>query len=511
MDLTERKKVCIIGAGPRGLVTARHLSAVPNLDITIFEAKEDIGGLWFFKPKKSADDEQDGAEAPSSSKLDNYYRLYNCQNDSMYETLITNLPYFFMEFKDLGMRDVDPDLPLFISIVQYKQYLDAYAEKFDLRKFVKFNTLIKSVKRTKNLSQEERQNITTDKKFVVKTVDSKGDCLHTGEVYHDFDYVVVTSGQYSFPYMPEVPGSENFTGKILHYKNFGSPSAEQYRGKKVLIVGGSDGAADMLIQFFSSDIQRIQDCEKVIVCSRKISHLQQSDDFKQHIREGKLSLHQGTLLEYKDQNIVRFSDGTEEEVDTVVYATGYKLKFPYFDQETDKIIDHNENEHRGVFFGPLYKKVIAIREPDMFFVGYLETTLIVNILPELQAMTIRYILEGKLEMPSQEEMMKTHNEEVELHLKHIGDLAHFYKTDLSVHFPGMPNNYEHTEWQFFSNWLKMVYPEQDEEKAETYFDIIAETKKALVGFRKEGNFLQYKKFDYHQVYPKDFRTTTAFV
>jgi thioredoxin reductase len=506
MDLTERKKVCIIGAGPRGLVTARHLSAVSNLDITIFEAKEDIGGLWFFKPKNS------DADVPDSSPVqDNYCRLYGCQNDSMYETLITNLPYFFMEFKDLGMRDVDPDLPLFISIVQYKRYLDAYAEKFDLRKYVKFNNLIKSVRLNKNLSQEERHKISTEKKFVVKTVPAKGDCLHSGETFHDFDYVVVTSGQYSFPYMPDIPGAENFSGQILHYKNFGSPNAEQYRGKKVLVVGGSDGAADLLIQFFSNDIQRIQDCEKVIICSRKVSHLRDSDDFKQYIREGRLSLHQGTLIEYKDQNVVRFSDGTEEEVDTVVYATGYKLKFPYFDQETDKIIDHNENEHRGTFFGPLYKKVISIREPDLFFVGYLETTLIVNILPELQAMAVRYILEGKLEVPSQEDMLKVHNEEVELHMKHIGDLAHFYKTDLSVHFPGLPNNYEHTEWRFFSDWLKNIYPENDEEMAEKYFDIIANTKKALVKFRKEGNFLQFKKYDYHLVYPKEFRSTTAFV
>jgi len=208
---------------------------------------------------------------------------------------------------------------------------------------------------------------------------------------------------------------------------------------------------------------------------------------------------------------VRFTDGAEEEVDTVIYATGYKLKFPYFDSEKDRLIDHDENENRGVFFGPLYKKFISIREPDLFFIGYLETTLVVNILPELQALTAKYIIEGKLQVPSQEEMYKDHNEEVESHKTHIGSLALFYKTDLSLKFPSLPNNYEHNEWLFFSNWLKTVHPDNNDPKAEEFFNIIADTKKALMKFKAEGNFLQYKKFDYHQIYPKDFRNTSDFV
>ena len=39
--------VAIIGAGPSGLSAARHLKDVPGIKkLTVFEAKNDIGGLW---------------------------------------------------------------------------------------------------------------------------------------------------------------------------------------------------------------------------------------------------------------------------------------------------------------------------------------------------------------------------------------------------------------------------------------------------------------------------------
>ena len=181
--------------------------------------------------------------------------------------------------------------------------------------------------------------------------------------------------------------------------------------KKVLILGGGASALDLLIQFFSDEVERTESCEKVILCSRNVKHVETSHDFKPFLENSQLVVHQGHISHIKDNNIVCFTNGAEEEVDTIIYATGYKLKFPYFDYETDKIIDHNENEHRGAFFGPTYKKFVAVREPDVFFIGYLEMTSIIHILPELQALAVKYIIEGKLKLPSQDEMMKTFEDE----------------------------------------------------------------------------------------------------
>ena len=100
---------------------------------------------------------------------------------------------------------------------------------------------------------------------------------------------------------------------------------------------------------------------------------------------------------------------------------------------------------------------------------------------------------------------------VEVHLKNIGDLAHFYKTNLSTSYPNMPNNYEQNEWIDFSNWLKPIYPNNNEEKAELFLNSVLESKKAISKYKKGGNFLQFKKHDYFQYFPKDLKNTTEFV
>ena len=504
---TNKKRVCIIGAGPRGLVTARHLSNVQDLEVVVFESKDDVGGIWYYKEMNAAD-----SRFEEHKKTDNYFKLHNCFSGSMYETLTTNLPYFYMEYKDLAMMDVDENFPQFLKVSDYKKYLDAYAAKFDLKKMIKFQTLVKSVRLYKNLTEEEKSKAQDPRKFLVTTIDSEGHSLTVNEKHYDFDYIVVTSGQYSLPYIPEIPNIENFKGNILHCKDFRTPNSEIFKKKKILVVGGGFSAQDMLLQFFSKDNhQREEDCEKLIVCSTRVAHIKEAEDFAPFIANGKLSFHQGRVAKIKEPNIACFSDGSEEEIDTILYATGYSFKFPFFDYEKDKIITHDEKEHRGAFFGPVYKKLIAIREPEVFFVGYLEMTLLVHIVPELQALVVKYLIEGKLKVPSKEEMEKSFNEEVEEHMRHVGDLAHFYKTNLTGPFPNMKNSDEMNEWIFLRDWLKEAHENNDEEKGKKFEEFLLEVRREIFRYWGKGNFLRFKKENYLAWYPKEFRNTLDFV
>lgn len=429
----------------------------------------------------------------------------------MYETLVTNLPYFFMEYKDLSMVEIEKDLPIFINVDQYKIYLDAYAEKFNLRNVTQFNTLVKSVRLYKNLSENDKSNVIDKRKFLVKTVDGRGESLEKNEKWHSFDYVIVTSGQYSLPYIPEITNLEYFHGHSLHCKDFRTPNKEIFQKKKILVLGGGASCMDMLIQFLSDEVEREEDCEKIIVCSRDVAHIKRSQDLRPFLDQGRLIVHEGSIKGFKERNIACFSNGAEEEIDTIIYATGYKLKFPYLDQEVDKIIDHDEKQHRGAFFGPTYKKFAAIREPDLFFIGYLEMTGMIHILSELQALTAKYIIEGKLKLPSQEEMMEDFNQEVKEHLDNVGDLAHFYKTNLGKSFPNMEKYTEMNEWMIFSNWLKPIHENYNEEKAQKFFHYISECRKTISKYKQAGEFFSYKKHNYHEIYPRDFRNTSDFV
>jgi len=499
MENFVKKRACIIGAGPRGLVVARHLSAVEGLEVQVFEAQDKVGGMWL-RPNHENFDERN-----------NYQELYGHRHGSIYETLTTNLPYFFMEYKDLGMLDVDRETPLILNMGHYQKYLDAYADKFGLKRSIQFNTVVKSVRLYDNLSEEEKEKVQTPRKFVVKTVESRAENIEENICTEEFDYVVVASGQNSTPYTPKINGIEKFTGNVIHAKDFRTPNAEMFQEKRILVIGGGYSAVDMLIQFCSREVERKIECKKLILCSKSIGYIKNSRDFSGDLQSGKLAIYEGGVKGFKEGNIVCLSDGVEEEVDTIMYATGYKLKFPYLDKEVDRIIDQDEEEHRGCFFGPTYKKFIAIREPDMFFVGFLQQTSLIHILGELQALVIRYIIEGKLVLPSQEAMMKDFDAEVVEHLEKIGDLAHFYKANLADFYPNMTGNVEKNDWLFLSQWLKPIHKNNNEEKAQEFFNHILEAKKEITKLRKDCNLIQFKHYNYWHVFPKDFRNTSDFV
>lgn len=122
--------------------------------------------------------------------------------------------------------------------------------------------------------------------------------------------------------------------------------------------------------FFGSR-DRVDYFDKIIVACRKTSNIAGSKDFESYIKEGKLSFHTGSVKNFKENSAV-FTDDKEDDIDVVIYATGYKLHIPYFNYEKDKIIDYDHEANRGQYFGPLFKKLISVRHPEVFFIGFNE-------------------------------------------------------------------------------------------------------------------------------------------
>ncbi len=277
-------KLAIIGAGPAGLVSTRHLSQSPNLQITVFEANKDIGGLWVYDERTDADPKFD-----SQKTQDPYYKLNGGYHSSMYTYLQSNLPYFYDAFKDLAHPDVDPNFPMYFNIHQQKQYLDAYAEKFGLRKYIQLNTLVQSVRLYENLTPEEQSKAPEQRKFLVQTV--KEDSIQ----YHVFDYVLVATGHHTKPYIPEIAGIEKFKGKILAAKDFKNPDAEYLKEKKVMILGSSFSATDLAVQMLENPYVGPQPVDKIMLVGRKLGFLGGSEDLKPFIERGKLSVFIGEI------------------------------------------------------------------------------------------------------------------------------------------------------------------------------------------------------------------------
>jgi cation diffusion facilitator CzcD-associated flavoprotein CzcO len=93
---------------------------------------------------------------------------------------------------------------------------------------------------------------------------------------------------------------------------------------------------------------------------------------------------------------VRFTDGSVEDVDAIVYATGYKISFPFFDDPA--ILP--DAEHRF----PLFKRMMKPGIPNLFFMGLAQPLPTLVNFAEQQSKLVAAYLAGAYHLPPVPEM-----------------------------------------------------------------------------------------------------------
>ncbi|MGI4801135.1 MAG: flavin-containing monooxygenase, partial [Janthinobacterium lividum] len=178
--------VAVIGAGAAGLSAAKHLIDA-GCDVTVFELGSQIGGLWVY--------ENDNGLSPA------------------YASLHLNSENRVTAYKDFPFPE---EAPLYPDHQAVAQYLQAYADRFDLRRLIRFGARVMSVRPgwTVTLADD-----TTER----------------------FDAVVVASGHQGVPKHP--PFAAEFTGEYLHAHAYRTP--ERFRDKDVLVIGVGNSACDI--------------------------------------------------------------------------------------------------------------------------------------------------------------------------------------------------------------------------------------------------------------------------
>ncbi|KAK7384906.1 hypothetical protein VNO78_30609 [Psophocarpus tetragonolobus] len=175
----------IVGAGPSGLATAAYLKqkGVPSL---ILERSNCIASLWQLKT---------------------------------YDRLHLHLPKQFCELPLMGFPC---DFPTYPTKQQFIEYLESYAERFDIRP--RFNETVRTAEFDASLgfwrvkSLNKRREAT---EFVCR-------------------WLIVATGENAEAVVPEIEGMEEFGGVIKHTSLY--KSGAEFRGKKVLVVGcGNSG------------------------------------------------------------------------------------------------------------------------------------------------------------------------------------------------------------------------------------------------------------------------------
>ena len=182
-------------------------------------------------------------------------------------------------------------------------------------------------------------------------------------------------------FYPDIPGIEKFKGRVLHSKQV--KHLTEFKGQRILVVGSFLSAEDlavMLVKFGA---------ESVIV-AYKYSPL--GSKWPKGIEERHLAVK-------VDEKTAYFQDGTNAEVDVVMFCTGYKLEFPFMSEEltlkTDMLL-YLENLYKGVLWlKGGHNKLMYIGMQDNFFNFFTF---------ECQAIWACKHIMGALQLPSREEL-----------------------------------------------------------------------------------------------------------
>ncbi|XP_068187511.1 uncharacterized protein [Antennarius striatus] len=345
------QRVVVIGAGAAGLCAARHILSHLNsfAPPVVFELTDNIGGTWCY-------DERVGT-------YDNGQPIHS----SMYRDLKTNLPKEVMMFPDFPF---DPKLNSFLPHQEVQRYLEKYCHRHNIWPHIRFNTVVERVMPVVKTTTGDKARTTWE----VTSSDLSG-CQKT----ETFDAVFVCSGHYSDPYIPNIPGIENFKGKVLHSHSY--KYAEPFSGLSVVVLGAKASGLDISIELAKVGAQVT------------LGHRQPRFTFP--LPAG---ITQSTsVVAVEEDGSLRFEDGSLSTADVLLFCTGYNFKFPFLD-EAQLGLDIQSH-----VMSPLYRYMFPPAFPSLFFIGVAK---LICPFPHFhcQVQFALAVLDGKIVLPSAAQM-----------------------------------------------------------------------------------------------------------
>lgn len=346
--------VCVIGAGPAGLSIARALKGA-KVPFDHFERHSDVGGLW--DPANPGSPIYESAHFISSRDMSGFF--------------------------DFPMPKSFADYPSHRDILRYTRF---FADAFGVRQGIRFGAEIVSV--------EEHQD-----RWRVE--------LAGGEAYL-YRAVVCANGVNWHPRMPTWPGT--FDGEIRH--SVSHRSGQDFRGKRVLIVGLGNSGADIACDAathaeaafvsirrgyhfipkhlfgipadeFASTSQGWPIWLKRSIFSLILkmlvgdltrwglprpdhklfaTHPLMTSQLIHHLQHGNVSV--CADIRRLDGREVEFVDGRREVVDVILCATGYDMRIPFLHE---RYFDWAGGRPQ------LYMTAFNRRHKNLFGLGHLET------------------------------------------------------------------------------------------------------------------------------------------
>ncbi|KAL4436046.1 hypothetical protein ABPG74_022281 [Tetrahymena malaccensis] len=476
-----KNSVLIIGAGPCGILSTKYISQ--NNNVLCVDGKNDIGGLWKF--------EEINENNHPNLQADAFFNSYGVLQSSLYEDLQSNDCKSMMCFKGFPPNK---EYLEFMYSDQFYSYLQQYSQKFNLKNYMAFNTFVQSVCLSKNLTQEEKSQLSFNltKRFLIKLVDSTD---YKSKIrFVQADQVIVCNGHYSVPNYPNIENQEIFNGDLIHMHYFRKSKVEKYANRHLVIYGCGPSSLDVVLILLKR--QGHMKPSKITVIGQKNQIIAQSKSscYIEEMASERLVYKIGQIKKFNSPNSVLLDSGeTVENIDNILYATGYQFSFPFLEcnQHIDNIFEfYNERKNS---FGPLYKRMFAVREPNLIFLGCVSTVFQLQACLERQAIIAQRYIDNLIQLPTTQEMQGSFNSDYEEACKTSNDGKTYLKTTT--------DESGFTDFKYTSQLQQLAQIPLDENFEKIYKEIVYPTYIHLIS---NGNYAKVKDLNFEQFIGHDF-------
>lgn len=405
-----RIRIAVIGAGFCGLGAVRSLKE-EGLEPVCFEKTGHYGGLWHY-----SEEDTDGG--------------------SVMKTTICNTS------KELGAVSNFPppkEFPNFMPHNLMLEYLTAIVKAHDGLRFIKFHQEVISVVQTNDYQ--------TTGRWIVTTKDVQNGSINS----ETFDGVAVCIGHHVYPNIPTFPGIETFQGRVLHSRTL--RNNKEFEDQRVLIVGGGSSAVDAATDISNFAKKVYLSCRRgtwvlprvgengrpndilllrrsmyflqtilphSVVCTyterilnRRFNHAAYnikpnhrvwsqhptvSDTLPVKMISGMVVARRG-IKTFVPNGVIFEGEEDVTEVDVIILATGYQVKFPFL---SDDVIRTDDNKVK------LYKFMYPphLPHPSLVIMGLIQPSGPGFPPGEMQGRWAARVMSGKCSLPSPKEMWK---------------------------------------------------------------------------------------------------------
>jgi cation diffusion facilitator CzcD-associated flavoprotein CzcO len=419
-------RACIIGAGSSGIAVVKAFSD-RGIPFDCFECSDQVGGNWVFGNRNGM--------------------------SAAYRDLFINVSRERMAYADYPMPTSYPDFPHHTHIKEYfDNYVDHFDLRGQIEFET---SVERARRREDGVWEVEVAPSATGNDGVGVAGDGHsgageghsgagdghggaGENGSGGRETREYDALLVANGHHWDQRWPEpaFPGQDEFSGVQMHAHSYVDNSI--FAGRDVVIVGMGNSAMDIAVEssyvaantylsarkgawiipkyVFGRPVDQLPNNPRVPFAIRQRmihqtiktitgpperyglpkpdhkfgeSHPTVSGRILDRIAHGTIAPKPNIASLHGDR--LRFVDGSEVHADVVVYCTGYKIAFPFFDADFLSAPDNHIELFRRVFHPDI---------PGLFFIGLLQPLGAIMPLAEAQGAWVGDHLRGEYALPS---------------------------------------------------------------------------------------------------------------